>query len=58
MGRSPSPKKITPVESRQGVKGHNVRLVLLLSLIGTVVAMIVAYFLFFPLSGPSALGPG
>jgi hypothetical protein len=43
----PSPDML-PTEARQGVKGHNVRYVLMISLAGAVIAMVVAYLLFFP----------
>jgi len=35
-------------EARQGVTGHNVRYVLVISLVAAVAAMVVAYFVFFP----------
>lgn len=35
-------------EARQGVTGHNVRYVLVISLVAAVAAMVVAYFMFFP----------
>ena len=39
-------KKIDPVDGRQGVTGHNVRYVLVLSTIGIIVAFAVIYFAF------------
>ena len=48
FGQRPTPPMKTPVQARQGVKGHNVRYVLIFGLLGAVVAMAVAYFFFFP----------
>ena len=39
-------KEIDPVEGRQGVTGHNVRYVLVLSTIGVVIAFAVIYVAF------------
>jgi acid phosphatase family membrane protein YuiD len=37
----------TTAEARQGVTGHNVRYVLIWSILGVVVALVIVYFLFF-----------
>jgi len=42
----PAPK-LTESEASQGVKGHNVRFVLTVGTLGAVVAVALAYFLFF-----------
>jgi hypothetical protein len=44
-GRAP---EMLPTEARQGVKGHNVRYVLAIGLVGVVIGMALAYLLFFP----------
>jgi hypothetical protein len=46
----PSPE-MAPTEARQGVKGHNVRVVLTLGIVGVVVGLAIAYFFFFPTPG-------
>ena len=38
----------TTTEARQGVTGHNVRYVLVVSVVAAVIAMAVIYFAFFP----------
>jgi hypothetical protein len=43
-GASP---ELAPSEASQGVKGHNVRFVLTIGTIGAVVAVALAYILFF-----------
>jgi hypothetical protein len=35
-------------EARQGVTGHNVRYVLIFSVVAAVAAMVIVYFMFFP----------
>jgi hypothetical protein len=42
----PAPK-LAANEARQGVKGHNVRFVLTIGTIGAIIAIAMAYFLFF-----------
>jgi adenine/guanine phosphoribosyltransferase-like PRPP-binding protein len=42
----PAPE-LAPREASQGVKGHNVRFVLTISTLGAVVAVALAYVLFF-----------
>jgi hypothetical protein len=42
----PAPE-LAPSEASQGVKGHNVRVVLVLGTIGAVIAVGIAYLLFF-----------
>jgi hypothetical protein len=37
----------TTTEARQGVTGHNVRYVVILSTVGVIVAFVIVYFLFF-----------
>jgi hypothetical protein len=47
MAKRPDEKLevLTPTEARAGITGHNVRYVLALSIAGTVIAFILAYFL-------------
>jgi hypothetical protein len=42
----PAPE-LAPIEASQGVKGHNVRIVLAIGTIGAVIAVGLAYVLFF-----------
>jgi hypothetical protein len=46
MDDGPAPE-LAPTEASQGVKGHNVRFVLTIGTIGAIVAVALAYFLFF-----------
>jgi hypothetical protein len=38
---------LSTTEAREGVTGHNVRYVLIFSLLGAIVAFVVLYFVFF-----------
>jgi hypothetical protein len=44
-GASPD---MLPTEARGAVKGHNVRYVLTIGLVGVVIGMAIVYFFFFP----------
>ncbi len=37
----------TTTEARQGVTGHNVRYVLIFSVLGAIAAMVIVFFMFF-----------